>query len=312
MARSSLVALACTACLVTACDGQFVNLGMSDALLGGAGSAGAPLVDAWDVASAPLLEQEENLLLASPSLTSAGELFFSKQGRGSTGTGEPKPTTVWHALPASGGFGEPQPVLLGDLDEVDVASPAVSWSGDELWLGMNVDGNTDVFRSRLRDGAWTSPELVAELSSGFDDAPRPPELGGLLMALSSKRHGGGGFQYQVYLSERASPELPWSEPSQALVEAVNSGSFQSADGFLAEGGLALYFSSTRSGNSDLYVSRRASLKEPFGAPQALDDFNTAAEERMPWLSPEGARLYFVSNRPTLRYQQYALYVAERL
>ncbi len=311
MARTSLVALACSACWLTACDGEFINLGMSDALLGGAGSAGSPpLTGVWSVASAPLLPEEKDLLLASPSLTERGELFFSHQERGSTEAGEPKPTGLWSAPRAGSGFGEARAVPLGGKDE-DVASPAVTYKGDELWLGMSNGENTDVFRSQLLGGAWSKPERVEELSSSdFDDAPRPPELGGKLMALSSKRHG--GRQYQVYLAERTSPTEAWGEPSQALLGAVNSASFQSADGFLAEGGLALYFSSTRDGTSDLYVSRRESLSAPFGAPASLADFNTSEEERMPWLSPDGTRLYFVSNRATPLYQQYALYVAQKL
>lgn len=315
MARSSPVALALLlgAILLSACDGEFVNLGAADASLGEAGrSGGPPITRVWQVEDSPLLPQVDGLLLASPSLTQDGNLFFSAQERGTSG-GEPKPTTVWRAPPAGNGFGTPVPVPvpLGTLERVDVASPAVSWLGTELWFGANVKGHTDVFRCQLFAGSCGTPQPVDELSSDYDDAPRPPALDGTIMALSSKRHG-RPFLYQIYLATRASADAAWGAPSQAGLETINSAAFQSADGFLAEDALALYFSSTRAGTSDLYVARRATLQAAFGTPQALADLNTEAEERMPWLSPSGQQLYFVSNRSTTQFTQYALYVAQKL
>jgi WD40-like Beta Propeller Repeat len=298
MAPSSLGALAAAASLLVACDGRFVNLGATAGPLDG---------DVWEVVSEPVLRQEADLLLASPSLDERGALFFSAQERYSTEGGEPKPTGVWRAEPSDGSFGAPVAVTLGDLAEVDVASPAVSWSGRELWLGRNVDGNTDVFRCSLSGGACSAPERVAELSSPFDDAPRPPTRDSRMMPLSSKRHG--GRYYQLYLSVRDDEVAPWSEPDQRALAALNSSDFQSVDGFLTDDGLTLYFASTREGDSDLFVARRASPKDSFGAPQSLAALNTGAEERMPWLSPDGERLYFVSNRATTRFEQYALFVA---
>jgi WD40-like Beta Propeller Repeat len=306
MAPSSLGALAAAASLFVACDGRFVNLGASAGARGGAGGTEAA-PDVWEVASDPVLPQEADLLLASPTLDERGTLFFSAQERYSTEGGEPKPTGVWRAEPTEGSFGEPVPVPLRDLAEVDVAGPAVSWSGRELWLGRNVDGSTDVFRCSLSGGVCSAPERVAELSSRYDDAPRPPTRDSRTMPLSSKRHG--GRYYQLYLSERDDESSAWSEPSQGALGALNSGDFQSADGFLSDDGLTLYFASTRDGDSDLFVARRASAQESFGAPQPLSDLNTGAEERMPWVSPDGARLYFVSNRATARFEQYALFVA---
>jgi hypothetical protein len=313
MARPSLVALALAsgASLLVACDGEFINLGTSGAPLGDAGrSGGPPITRVWQVADAPLLPQEEGVLLAGPSLTKEGELFFSAQERGSTAAGDPKPTGLWRALPAGNGFGSPIAVPLGGETAADIASPAVSWSGLELWLGMSFGGQTDVFRCALANGVCGSPQRVPELSSGYDDAPRPPALGETLMALSSKRHG--SKYYQIYLAQRASADSAWGAPSQAGLEAINSAEYQSADGFLAAEGLALYFSSTQAGSSDLYVSRRSTLQAAFGAPQALADLNRGSEERMPWVSPDGQKLYFVSNRATPQYAQYTLYVAQKL
>jgi Tol biopolymer transport system component len=201
-------------------------------------------------------------------------------------------------------------VKLGELTQVDVASPAISANGSELWLGLNLPegvGGTDIWLSREAGSGFSTPELVAELSSPFDDAPRPPTPDGTLMALSSKRHG--GKYYQIYLSRRASADAAWEEPSQALLASVNGADFQSADGFLADGGRALYFASNREGlQSDLYVAHRGSPTEPFAEPTPVPDLNSpSSEERMPWLSGDGRHLFFASNRSGA----YALYRADR-
>lgn len=304
MARSLVLALVTCAGCTLSCQGEYVRLGASDEPLGGGGSGGRPssVTGVWEAPTQPLLAEEREMLLASPTLTRNGDMFFSKQPRYGVRT------ALWRAR-SSVGFADASEVVLGQLEEPDISSPAVSWEGDELWLGMNVDGNTDVLRTVRSANGWSEPERVPELCSGYDDAPRPPALGGTLMALSSKRHG--GVLYQIYLSERASPEAAWGEPSQGLLAAVNSEQYQSADGFVTETGLELYFSSTRAGSSDLYVSRRSSRRSAFGPPEALADLNTEWEERMPWLSPDGRSLYFASNQPTQQFQQYELYVATK-
>lgn len=307
MARSSSLALAACASFVLSCQGEYVRLGASDEMLGGgAGSGGRPsaLTGIWKAPTEPLLAEVKDVLLASPTLTQDGELFFSHQPRYGGG-----PTELWHALSAPD-FQDASQVALGDLEAPDISSPAVSWTGAELWLGMNVDGNTDVMRATRSGDAWSAPARVPELCSDYDDAPRPPALSGTLMPLSSKRHRQSVF-YQIYLAERPNADAAWGEPSQALLAAVNSAEHQSADGFVSESGLELYFSSTRAGSSDLYVARRATTESAFGFPEALADLNTQWEERMPWLSPDGQSLYFASNQPTRQFQQYQLYVATK-
>jgi hypothetical protein len=322
MARAKPVLVALTLALATACDGDTVNLGTSERMLAGgqagasgmsgasAGHGGGPL-KLWQVDPSPVIPEERGLLLANPTLTDdQNELFFSAQQRS---TDNINATTIWRAAPSGGSFGNPVPLKLGSLEMLDASSPAISGDGKELWLGMNLAGTgTDVYRSVRTDDGWLTPQLVKELSSDADDAPRPPALDGTLMALSSKRHQSAKHLYQIYLTSRT-PGQAWSEPSQELLRTINSPDYLSADGFLSESGLALYFASTRrSGqDSDLYVARRASIEAPFGEPEPLVDLNTDAEERMPWVSPAGDRVYFVSDRD-LKYAQYALYVASRL
>ncbi len=303
-------ALSCWAALLgsAGCDGALVNLGRSQGLTGGgagaqAGSGGeAPT---WALQPEPIVAQTAGVLLANPTLTADLQyLFFTEQNR----FGDTR-TRVRRAERAGASYVNAATVMLGPLEEADVASPAISAEGDELWLGLSSPdgtGGTDIWRSLEAGDGFSTPELVAELSSAFDDAPRPT-LGGLIMPLSSKRHG--GLYHQVYLATRASTDDAWGEPSQALLGRVNVAGFQSADGFLASDGLELYFSSNREGlQSDLYVARREAITEQFGEPVPVSDLNsTGSEERMPWLSEDGRHLYFASNRSG----QYALYRADR-
>jgi WD40-like Beta Propeller Repeat len=314
--RASALGLVCCAAAAVGCSGEVVNLGSSPLQGGGAGSGGTvgPR-GVWGVQAQPLLMQVPNVLLANPTLTAAmDELYFSEQVRGAMP--EPKRTKVFRA---TGPSWQPQTPLepLGDLTEPDVSSPAISADGQVLWLGMNTAGNTDIFKSLRQGDAWSTPQLVSELSDDmYDDAPRPPAVNGTIMPLSSKRHGGPAPRYQIYLSTRASGDAAWSEPSNALLGTVDSEAFQSADGFLSEKGLELYFSSTRDGehkDSDLYVARRSTLDAAFGEPESLADLNDPdprgpSEERMPWLSPDGSKLYFVSDHSG----QYTLYLAKKL
>jgi hypothetical protein len=293
------------------CDGEMVRLGSSGLLAGGAGgTGGVAAAHVWDVQSTPIFPQVRDVLLANPSLDEGMHLFYSQQER--FGNPEPRPQ-IMRAVWDGAGWGRIEEQTLGALVLPEVSSPAISANGGELWVGMLNGTNTDIFKSDLQAGAWTAPVRVAELcSSDYDDAPRQPAVMGTLMPLSSKRHG--GRLYQIYLSKRENENAVWSEPSKALLGAVSSDAFQSADGFLDSRGLELYFSSTRDGDhadSDLYVSRRASLDAAFGEPEPLSDLNDPegrSEERMPWLSSDGKSLYFVSDRTG----QYTLYLATKL
>jgi hypothetical protein len=283
------------------CEGSFVNLGSSDDQL-----SGEP--ESWQVEPEPLLH-ERGFSVANPTLTADQlKLYYSQQRRG--GSPEPYAPSLMYAVSAGAGFSAGSPLAVAESDALGVASPAIAPNGRELFFSRsNENGDTDIWRSTGRADRWSEPELVSELNSDFDDAPRPPALGGTVMALSSKRHG--GLRYQIYFAQRASPASPFAQPSQEHLGAVNSPDFQSADALLSADGRALYFSSTRGarGDSDLYVARRADPDGDFGTPVALSELDTEAEERMPWLSEDGQTLYFVSDRPPL--DEYAVYVARR-
>lgn len=90
----------------------------------------------------------------------------------------------------------------------------------------------------------------------------------------------------------------WSAATN-LGGTVNSSSDDSGPG-LSKDGLSLYFTSTRPGGfggEDIWVSRRASAGDPWGAPANLGStINTAAAERVPNFSRDGHWMFFGSTR----------------
>lgn len=68
---------------------------------------------------------------------------------------------------------------------------------------------------------------------------------------------------------------------------------------LSADGLTLMFAAENGGTEDLYVATRSVLGTAFGAVSKLpttNSLNTSANEGTPWLSADGLRLYFYSDR----------------
>src|SRR5262249_32762056 len=94
----------------------------------------------------------------------------------------------------------------------------------------------------------------------------------------------------------------WNAPVN-LGPIINSSGSDTQDPAISGDGLSLYFSSNRpgrlSGGNDLWVSRRASLNDPWGAPQDLGPVindPSSMENRAPNLSPDQHWLFFSSDR----------------
>ena len=88
----------------------------------------------------------------------------------------------------------------------------------------------------------------------------------------------------------------WSAPVH-LGPVVNSPGTE-IEVSTSKDGLSLYIASNRSGNFDLWVSQRGSVDEPWGTPRNLGlPINTPGREQGPFLSIDGHRLFFFSDRP---------------
>lgn len=223
------------------------------------------------------------------------EIYFT-----STREGGPGDADVWRARRSTrdARFDPPEPVAIVSTSKFD-SSPAVSFDGLTLWVGSEREGGLgalDIWVSRRtnRDAAWSEPELVSELSTSEKDIPRPPGQGGLVMPFASQRDSPG--VYRTFLAKRERVDAAFSsvEPLSELWFDDRS----TVDAFLTDDGLSLYvnLSTGDDDGGDLYVARRATLDEPFSAPEPITELNTSGDERDPWLSPDGTHFFFASDR----------------
>lgn len=274
---------AALASLAAACGGEQVVLG-----------AGAPLHFGEAVLVAELVDvgRSEN-----PTLTQdLRELYFTAdRPDASLDTGG----NVWFASRATRDlpFAPAVPVSEVNTGAFETSS-AVSADGLTLWIGSDRPGgrgDLDVWRSTRtsRTEAWSSPVNVTELNTPARDLPRPLGDHGRTMPLSSERAAAG--RYQTFLAVRASATAPFATP-QPIPELTFSDR-SAVDAFLTDDGLMLLYSSGAPLEpADLYVAVRSSADEPFSNFAPIDDINTQADERDPWLSLDGSTLFFASDR----------------
>jgi hypothetical protein len=119
---------------------------------------------------------------------------------------------------------------------------------------------------------------------------------GLSLYFVSARAGGYGGR-DVWVTTRETTEDNWGEPVN-LGSTVNSTGGDSASSISSDGLLLLY---TRPGDGsardDIWVTRRASVSDPWGLPVNVGPpVNTAVEDLQPNVSADGRTLYFSSNR----------------
>ncbi|HKB02573.1 MAG TPA: hypothetical protein VKD90_10160 [Gemmataceae bacterium] len=86
---------------------------------------------------------------------------------------------------------------------------------------------------------------------------------------------------------------------------------------ISKDGLSLYFGSNRPGSvgtiegSDLYVTRRATVDDPWGPPQKVEALCTDWDENAPTFSPDGHWVYFGSDREPGGSGGYDIWAAHR-
>jgi hypothetical protein len=204
------------------------------------------------------------------------------------------------------------PVKLGspvNTEQYDVCM-YISADGLELYLcSYNRSGgygNWDIWMTTraTKDDAWGIPEnLGPVVNSSAKDLCLTISSDGLELYFGSKRSGGFGSD-DIWVSRRATKNDPWEQPTN-LGPVVNSPASESAP-FLSSNGLLLFFAEDKNspirpggfGNQDTWVTRRASISDPWGAPVNLGPIvNSPSLDGVPQISPDGSALYFSSERP---------------
>jgi Tol biopolymer transport system component len=116
---------------------------------------------------------------------------------------------------------------------------------------------------------------------------------GLELYFHSERPGGYG-SLDIWVTRRSTTKEEWGETVN-LGSTVNSSTLDTCPS-ISPDGLALYFSSYRSGGSgkyDLWVTKRSTREDPWGPPENLESsINTSGGEAHPFISADGLSLYF--------------------
>lgn len=232
---------------------------------------------------------------SDPTLTADMlEIFFV-----STRTGN---FDLWTSTRATVADAWAPPVQVIELESASAeGDPRIARDGLDIWFTSDRSpsaGGLDIWTSSrpARGMAWSAPVPVPELNTAVPDEGPAVERSELMMVLHSTRDGGGDID--LYSTTRPDRAAMWSTP--ARIAELDTGTDE-ATGFLADGGLILYFSSTRAGGAgarDLYVAERPAIDQPFGIPAPIVELNTPIADSDPWVSSDQRVIFFARGNGT--------------
>jgi hypothetical protein len=173
----------------------------------------------------------------------------------------------------------------------DEFSPVLSADGAALYFGAsgrrdNVSGQ-DVFVSRLKNGSWSPPEIVAALSGEGNQIPLSLTADGRQMLLF--------VNGRLHISFRKTET--WSAPEPLALSGIPlmgkgvfspDGNMIALEGAFSAGGVLL------PPDIDIFVVQREPNGQ-WGTPVALGaDINTEGQEGNPYFADNGRTLYYTS------------------
>ncbi len=198
-------------------------------------------------------------------------------------------------------FGQPQNLGPNINSSSIDAGTNISADGCTLYFSSNRPGGRGgwdlwVATRLTTDADWGPPEnLGPTVNTPSDDGPGSISADGLSLYFASNRAGGFG-SYDTWVTTRATKGGVWGIPVN-LGPTVNSATGDDHPSISADG-LSLYFVSNRAGGSgsqDLWVTTRATLSDPWGAPVNLGStVNSSNFEEWPAISADGLLLFFYS------------------
>lgn len=139
-----------------------------------------------------------------------------------------------------------------------------------------------------RESVGVPVNLGPQINTEHNEFCPSPQGRGRFMFVSN-RPGGCGLG-DIYVT-RLTLRRGW-RPPENLGCTINSAAEEA--GPVRAGG-ALYFSSTRTGNSDIYAS--PAFGPWIGLPNPVAELNSAWDDSRPFVRPDGKEIVFDSNRP---------------
>lgn len=186
-----------------------------------------------------------------------------------------------------GPWGAPSLLFNGGADD----DPTLT--GDMLELYFNRNADIYVATRSATDQPWSTPTVVNELSTQFNETTPEITYDGLTIYLASTRPGGDGAD-DIYVATRATRGDTWSTPVQVpelSTSAEDGGAAPTSD--LLD---LVMFTNPTTVNADIYHARRATPTAPWGAPAAMAGINSGVNDFSPMLTDDKLTLYFDSFR----------------
>jgi len=250
----------------------------------GASDAGAPAVEFAEPTLADLVASDYNA--DDPAFTGdLLELYFNSDLEG-------LPHKIFRSLRVcpTDRWGTPAEVseLSNDLSST---TPALSPDGLTMFLAYSLDTATKQFDIYVttrpsRDAVWSTPTVVAELSSPETDRPNWVSVDLLTIGIDSVRSGDN----DLFVATRSTMEAAWEPP--VAVDTLNTAEYE-GDAWLSPDRLTTYFLKVVTGQAgEIYRATRADPQSKWNAPEPVSELNTTANESDPWLSPDGRYVMF--------------------
>jgi Tol biopolymer transport system component len=234
------------------------------------------------------------------------EMYLSSDRAGGQGQWD-----LWVAKRATRDADWDPPENLGPVINTAVGDELASIAADGLTLYFDSGrpggyGSGDIWMTTraTKNDPWGPPvNMGPKINTSAEDACPRISTDGLELYFESGRSGGYGLA-DIWVARRATQNDPWGEPVN-LGPVVNS-SNQEIFLSLSPDGLLLLFSDQYSspfrpggyGSCDMWMSRRATISEPWQAPVNLGPkVNGPFVDGAPRISPDGCTLYFCSERP---------------
>lgn len=186
------------------------------------------------------------------------------------------------------------PGTSGNLNTANLEGcPFVSQRGDILYFASNRAGGMgglDIWYSVSNErGGWGDPVNFTEVNSPANELCPMTHRNGKMFMFVSNRAGGCGRD-DLYVT-RQHATRGWAAALN-LGCTVNSAADEASPTVLET---ELYFSSTRAGGGDIYVSPFDGVA--FGTPTLAPGLNSIQDDFRPNLRRDGLEVFFDSNRP---------------
>jgi len=193
-----------------------------------------------------------------------------------------------------------EPTNLGPTINTPAGEWGVSISSDGLSLYFDTSQNGSaaiddlwVATRATTEDDWSNPvSLGPTVNSGADDYVPSISADGLALYFTSGPGRGGYGNYDLWVTTRATKDDPWGTPEN-LGPTVNSSAYDLDPGISSDGRTLFFARGYGTGQTEIWVTRRATTDDPWGEPMKLGStINRLTSQGYPNVSADGSTLFF--------------------